>query len=75
MPFQHLPERNEKEHKNMSKMQVSEERYKLGGPPATPFRNYEAEMLLTAELYLDGAARIVLTTYLKQTGFHNMDKT
>jgi hypothetical protein len=31
-------------------------------------------MLLTAE-HLDGAARIILTTYLKETGFHNMDKT
>jgi hypothetical protein len=56
----------------MSRTQVSEERYELGDPHP---RNYDAEMLLTAELYLDGAARIILTTYLKETGFHNMDNT
>jgi hypothetical protein len=32
-------------------------------------------MLLTAELYLDGPASNILTTYLKETSFHNMDKT
>jgi len=80
MPFQHLPEGTEKENKNMSRMQVSEKRYELGTyappppPPPPPPRNYDAEMLLTAELYLDGAARITLTTYLQETGFHNMDK-
>ena len=74
MPFQHLPEGTEKEHKNMSGMQLSEERYELGDFPRPP-RNYDAEMLLTAELYLDGAARITVTTCLKETGFHNMDKT
>lgn len=33
MPFQHPPEGTEKEHKNMSRMQVSKERYEFGGPP------------------------------------------
>lgn len=32
-------------------------------------------MLLTTALYLDGPASNMLTTYLKQTSFHNMDKT
>lgn len=55
----------------MLRMQVSEGRYELGDPP---LRNYDAEMLLTAEMYLDGATRIILTTYLKEIRFHNMDK-
>jgi hypothetical protein len=55
-------------------LQVSGERYELGGQPPSP-QNYNAEMLLTTAMYLDGPASNMLTTYLKQTSFHNMDKT
>jgi hypothetical protein len=70
MPFQHLPEGTEKEHKNLSRLPVSGKIYELGDP----FRNYDPRMLLTAALYLDGAERIKLTTHLKETRFHHMVK-